>query len=641
MIPIDIKGFEQLKASGNLPSPKGVALAILRATQREDASFSELARIIKSDPAFVGRLIKSANSVNAHPGRPVVSVQDALVVLGMPAVRNLALGFSLLSQYRQGACRSFDYAAFWSSSLATALAFQVLTLRTRAAQPEESFSVGLLARIGELALATLYPKEYAEVLDQARDGGEGLPAREHAILGIDHCELTAAMLADWGIPKIFTEPARHHEDRDEGAFPADSRQAVLRRSLALARSFADICLRSGDERAALMPRLFALGRQLSIEAEELQAMCDGTVKQWLEWGVMLGVAAQSVPSFQELARRPQPAPEAAAARPDRAGADAAPLRLLIVDDEEALRMALQAILGESGYEVREAASGEEALAIALDFQPHMMIVDWLMPGMDGLALTRALRQTRGGRGVYILFLTSVDKEAKLIEALDAGADDFLSKPLNPRLLAARLRAGQRIVRLQLELERDREAMQRMAADLALGNRRLQEVALTDALTGVPNRRYAMERMQQEWARAARAHRPLSCMVVDLDEFKQINDRHGHDVGDEYLKQVAAAIRAGVRAHDVVCRTGGDEFLVVSPDTDLPAALACAERVRQSVEAATVVAGGLKLKPTLSVGVATRDAETADVGALIKRADQALYLAKQRGRNRAAAVQGVA
>lgn len=125
---------------------------------------AELARIIKSDPAFVGRLIKAANSVNANPGRPVVSVQEALVVLGMPAVRNLALGFSLLSQYKDGACKGFDYPHFWTASLACGIALQELTLRTRAAQAEEAFSVGLLARVGELALATLYPEDYSAVL---------------------------------------------------------------------------------------------------------------------------------------------------------------------------------------------------------------------------------------------------------------------------------------------------------------------------------------------------------------------------------------------------------------------------------------------------------------------------------------------
>lgn len=151
MTPIDITKFEQIKASGDLPSPKGVALVIMQLSQRDDVSMAELARVIKTDPAFVGRLLKAANGVNSlgFGRRPVVSVQDALVVLGIPAVRTLALSFSLLSEYSNGACKNFDYRSYWSHSLACGLAMQVVTARTRSAAAEETFSVGLLARIGE------------------------------------------------------------------------------------------------------------------------------------------------------------------------------------------------------------------------------------------------------------------------------------------------------------------------------------------------------------------------------------------------------------------------------------------------------------------------------------------------------------
>ena len=629
MSPIDISRFEQLKAAGNLPSPKGVALAIMRLTQRDDASFGELARVVKSDPAFVGRLIKAANSVNANPGRPVVSVQDALVVLGMPAVRNLALGFSLLSQFKTGACKAFDYPGFWSGSLAVALALQALTLRTGAAPAEEAFSVGLLARVGELALATSFAEAYNELLVEAGAAADGsLVERERQRFALDHRELTAAMLTDWGLPAVFCEPVLHHEEADAAAFAADSRAYVLQQSLALARQLAEICLAADNARASLLPRLEALGRRLAIEPEELQPLCDRIVRQWTEWGALLSVAAQPLPRFEHLARAAAEAPATAVA--------GGKLRLLVVEDETSLRLALMSLLQDAGYEVFGAGDGQEGLRMALDCLPHMMVVDWLMPHLDGIGLTRALRETRIGRSVYVLFLTSVDNEAGVIEALDAGADDFMAKPVNPRLLGARLRAGQRIVRMQQDMEHDREEIRRVAAELAIANRRLQEMALTDALTGFPNRRYAMERIQQEWAAAARSQRPLATMVIDLDEFKQVNDRHGHDVGDAYLRQTAQAIRTALRAQDVVCRTGGDEFLVISPDTDLPSALACAERIRQAVETTVVSAGTLRLAATMSVGVAVRDGTMLNAEALIKRADEGVYAAKQQGRNRVAA-----
>lgn len=162
--PIDMKRFEQLKAAGDLPSPRGVAIAIIRLTQSPNVSTAELARAIKGDPAFVGRLIKAANSSLGAGRRAVVSVQDALMVLGLPSVRTMALGFSLLSNYRKGACEAFDYEHFWSFSLVMALSMQALALRVRVLAADEAFSIGLLARVGELALATLYPAEFGGVL---------------------------------------------------------------------------------------------------------------------------------------------------------------------------------------------------------------------------------------------------------------------------------------------------------------------------------------------------------------------------------------------------------------------------------------------------------------------------------------------
>ncbi len=630
MSPIDISKFEQLKSSGQLPSPKGVALAILRLTQREDASMAELARIIKSDPAFVGRLIKAANSVSANTGRPVVSVQEAMVVLGMPAVRNLALGLSLLSQYRKGTCREFDYERFWSASLACGIALQALAQHTRMVQPEEAFSVGLLARIGELALATLYSDEYARILRAASKERDGdLTRLEGEAFAMTHSDLSAAMLSDWGLPKIFVAPVSRHEAGEECGYPEDSRERRIVRLLALSREIADLCLATGEDRSRILPRLLALGGLASIDAEALGVLCDRVACEWIEWAGMLNVVSQPLPPFDEMAGMQAPPDGKNVAAENPAGK----LRVLVVDDERPIRLALRSALEAAGYEVSEAADGEAGLQTALQVEPHMMVVDRAMPRMDGLALTRALRETGPGRTLYIIILTALGDEDQLIEAFDAGVDDYLAKPLNARLLMARLQAGRRVVRMQQEIERDREELRRSAAELAVSNRRLQEAALTDVLTGLPNRRYAMERMQQEWAGSARSKRPQACMVIDLDELKQVNDIYGHDIGDAFLTQTSAAIRGALRAQDVLCRTGGDEFLVICPDTDLREALACAERVRRAVEGRPVEAGLLRLKGTVSVGVAERLPEMADAGDLIKQSDQGAYLAKQRGRNR--------
>lgn len=635
MSPIDISRFEQLKASGRLPSPKGVALAILRLTQKEDASMAELARIVKTDPALVGRLIKAANGVNANPGRPVVSVQEALVVLGMPAVRNLALGLSLLSQYRKGICSSFDYERFWSTSLACGIALQALIQCTRIAQPEEAFSVGLLARIGELALATLYSDEYARILRAASKLRAGELARlENDAFAMTHGELSAAMLADWGLPKIFVACVRRHEDAADGGSEENGREGSLVLMLALAREIAELCLAAADARPQHMARILAMGETLAIGSDDLGPLCDRVVREWREWAGMLRVFSQPLPPFEEMAgARAVPAPRSAAAGPL---VDS--LRVLVVDADASARQALRAVLEAADCEVTEACDGETGLQAALQCEPQMMVVARMLPRGDGLALVRALRETRPGRAMYLFVLYPSGDAHQVVEALEAGADDAIAQPPSPQLLRARLKAGRRVLRLQQELEHDREELRRIAAELSVANRRLQEAALTDVLTGLPNRRYAMERLQQEWAASVRGRRPLACMVIDLDELKQVNDLYGHDIGDAFLVQTAATLRAALRTQDVLCRIGGDEFLALCPDSDLEAARACAERVRHAVEAKAIECSRLRLKGSVSVGVAERRPEMEAAEALIRQADQGACLAKQRGRNRVVTVQ---
>ncbi|MCX7168861.1 MAG: diguanylate cyclase, partial [Proteobacteria bacterium] len=311
---------------------------------------------------------------------------------------------------------------------------------------------------------------------------------------------------------------------------------------------------------------------------------------------------------------------------------------LIVDDEKSMRSLLRVLLTKDGHEVFEADNGRQGFEMALELEPQIMIIDWMMPEMDGIELTKLLRETKAGKAIYILILTSFDDDDKLIEALVGGADDFMSKPLRPRVLAARLNAGQRIVLLQQAIERDREAIRQFAAELAVTNRRLQEMALSDSLTGFPNRRYAMERMKQEWAAGTRSKRPLAVMVIDVDEFKAINDTYGHDVGDTVLQQIATSLKSGLRGQDVLCRIGGDEFLVISPDTSLESAMACAERVRKAVNATYFTVERLNLQGSISIGVAVRDENMDNIDALIKQADRGVYVAKQRGRNHVATLQ---
>lgn len=624
--------LKELRSMGDLPSPKGAALAVMRLTRKEDASMAELARVIQTDPALVGRLIKAANSSQTGIHRPVAAVQDALLMLGIPTVRYLALSFSLLSNHRSGKCAHFDYRRFWSYSLACAVAAQAIAGQIRAAPPEEAFCVGLLCRIGELSLATVFPVEYDRLLEQLQGGlTDMLFDREQSAFAMTHAELTAAMLQDWGLPAMFVEPVFMHETPEDAHFSPDSRLYRLTWTLALARQIANICMADDAARRLHMSKLLLVGSRLSLDSESLHALCDRVVRDWQDWAQQLSVDSCEVPPFGEISS-PPPVPGLSAAGMPNADPAAGTMRVLVVDDDNSMRTLLKALLANAGYEVHEAGDGQQGFDRALEVLPHIMIVDWLMPGMDGVELTRALRQTKPGRGIYILILTALEAEDKLVEAFDAGVDDFMNKPLKSRVLGARLRAGQRVVTLQQEIERDREEIRRFAAELAVSNRRLHEAALTDVLTGLPNRRYAVERFLQEWQAANRSGRPLSCMVVDVDNFKRINDTYGHDAGDRVLKQAAQAIKSGMRAGDVVCRTGGDEFLLISPETDLDSACACAERICGAVAGLVLGTGSQTFTCSVSIGVATRRPEIADIDALIKLADDGVYQAKQQGRN---------
>jgi diguanylate cyclase (GGDEF)-like protein len=622
--------FDELKATNQLPSPTGVALAVLRLGEADTTTSQEMARILQTDPALSGRILKIANSAFCGPARAVSSVREAVTHLGVRLVRGVALGFSLVSQSGRGACPGFDYGGFWSRSLATGVAAQAAAYYAGQIAPTEAFTCGLLAQVGRLALASIYPEAYGTIL--ARVSG-GSPAelcrleREH--FATDHNELTAALLKDWGLPDVCAEAARRHEHPEQSGFPEDSRSQVLARLLSAAAQVAALCVAPDGERAAAVLGLFACCEQIGLPAAELTGLCDRVVAEWRDWGRLLQVTTRPLPPFAELAGRAR----AYAAGEDVGGGSAdEPLSVVVVDDDPVELRLLTTHLKKAGHAVRAAPDGAEALRLVLEVNPQLIITDWVMPGMDGTALVKALRQTKMGRQFYIIMLTGSEQDDTQVEAFEAGADDYVVKPFRPRLLAARLRACARVVRLQEEVRRDKEELRRCMAELSVANRKLQQAALTDALTGLYNRRYALDRLDQEWAAADRNGRPLACMILDIDYFKRFNDTYGHDVGDRVLRETAGALRDALRQSDVVCRLGGEEFVVIGPGMNLEMARRCGERLRAAAEAQGIATADGVLRVTLSIGVAVRTEQTRSPAELLKAADQAAYAAKQGGRN---------
>ncbi len=372
----------------------------------------------------------------------------------------------------------------------------------------------------------------------------------------------------------------------------------------------------------MLPALYTLGEQVNLDAAGVGTLIQQVSTEWQEWGHILEVPTAEVPPLETLGEPP--------------GGSGACLRILVAEGSAETRTRLENALAGAGHVVMGAADGKEALSLLLDFQPQILVADSALKEMDGLALTRALRANREGRRIYILLLTPVGDREAVEAAFEAGADDCLPRPLDERMLLAHLRAGQRQVALADEIRQERDEERRSVAELSVTNRRLLEAAMTDALTQLPNRRYATERLTQEWAEASRHHKPLSCMLVDLDHFKRINDTYGHDAGDEALRQVAALLRKTTRHEDTVCRLGGEEFLVLCPGSDIRATLQAAERIRRVFEGSEfTILGAAHLRFTVSIGVAAREESMESLDAMLKSADQALYAAKQGGRNRVA------
>ncbi len=309
------------------------------------------------------------------------------------------------------------------------------------------------------------------------------------------------------------------------------------------------------------------------------------------------------------------------------------IRVLVAEDTESQRLVLMKQVRALGFEAYAAIDGDDAIAKLEQYRPHIVLTDWFMPGLDGIEVCRIARATKRGRLLYIIMLTAHGDDDRLVEAFEAGADDYLNKPVNVRELHARLRAGKRIVALQTELRRNADNLRALNADLTAANRRLYEVAHLDSLTGLPNRRLMVERLQQEWAAYKRRLIPLSLILLDIDHFKLVNDMHGHDSGDTVLTRIAQILRQEIRAEDTVARMGGEEFLVLSPNTNGSAALDLAERMRIRVAAEVFSGAGRSWSVTASFGVGVAEQEMSDWGAVFKRADRALYQAKAEGRNR--------
>jgi diguanylate cyclase (GGDEF)-like protein len=296
------------------------------------------------------------------------------------------------------------------------------------------------------------------------------------------------------------------------------------------------------------------------------------------------------------------------------------MKILVAEDDAVSRIMLERTLQRAGYEVTSVSNGVHALEeLATQNPPRLALLDWIMPSKDGVEVCREVRGRRDRAYTYLILLSSKESKQEIVQGLESGADDYLTKPYDAEELKARLRAGERILELEDRLVEARESMRFQATH--------------DLLTALWNRGVIMELLSREILRSRREKNCTVVMMCDIDHFKLVNDQHGHSAGDDVLREVARRLQNSVRSYDMVGRYGGEEFLVILNKCDASTASARAENLRAAISTKPIQAHSESLSLTISVGLAlSTDFPNRDVDQIIHEADSALYAAKAAGRN---------
>jgi two-component system, cell cycle response regulator len=296
------------------------------------------------------------------------------------------------------------------------------------------------------------------------------------------------------------------------------------------------------------------------------------------------------------------------------------IKILVADDSAVYRKLVEQTLSQEQYSILFAKTGASAIELFEQHRPSLVITDWVMPDLTGIEVCRQIRASAQNSYTYIIIVTSASEKENVVEGLEAGADDYLTKPFHPKELLARVGVGRRLVDLHQQIESQ--------------NRLLKELALTDTLTGLPNRRALEDWATGQLSAAVRHGFSFWVVIADLDNFKVVNDTYGHDAGDTVLKEFAGILKRSVRSSDMCGRTGGEEFIIIFTHTDECNVGIVVERVLRQLRAHDFSFGAKTVQVTASFGIAGFQGKgVPDFAKLVNQADTALYVAKRGGRNR--------
>lgn len=538
----------QLQALGHLPTPSSAALRLYQLIQSEDSEIPEIAAAIKGDVSLTVRLLHIANRpCGSYVRRSVASIEEALMRVGTQSVAALAVGLSVLDDAQTVVpSEAKVYLGFCRRALAAAVVAEWL-----ASQPgvpvnaADLFTCALLARIGQLALLRFYPQSYADLMGQEGSSAD-LLARERNQLGIDHQVITLALLREWGFPDVLIKAIRLSEEDHETEWDNDR----LHRMGQLLQSSWEIApALEWQQTLQLGPHIqrtmAVLGHTLGDS--DIQAMVTALLSRWREWeGMRHRSQANTVSSNMP---------------------DESRFSVLLVGVAPSKAREWSIALAEQSFATASVATHQEVIPLVAVGQIDVIVLQ--MPDAE-----QPWSSTR--RQLISSWLIDMPREALIIlpdgendaqvptELLDVGIGAVLPSDVSGAWLVAQVKRLANQVTLAKTLAMERQSHRRVLSELVSTTRKLHTQTLTDPLTGLSNRRMADAFLKRHWAQLERRQTPLSCLIIDLDNFKQINDQFGHDAGDMALRTFSAVLKHQVRQEDLAVRLGGDEFLVVCP-----------------------------------------------------------------------------